>query len=497
MCPRPCCRVAALPAVVMTPAPVNKAMSPPSAARDTAIVDSLVGRARRAQRRFEAEGSQDRYDKAAKAAAWALLEPGRNQALSELAVRTTGLGNVADKVAKNHRKTLGLMRDLANARTWGIVASHEASGITEIARPVGIVGAVVPSTNPVATPANNTINALKCGNAIVLSPSPGGLEACRLLLEYVHQELVRVGIDPDLVQMIPAPANKARTGRLLESVDLALATGSPDNVRRAYTSGTPAIGVGTGNVPVIVDETADAEAAARLIARSKTFDNATSCSAENALVVVDALYDTFLAALRNEGCAIVDSTKERHVVERLWPGGRLNPQAIARDARVLIDVLELTDEVPDDTRFIAVETANAGPGHLISGEKISLVVALYRARDFADARAIVARVLDHAGAGHSVGLHTSCDERAIELGRVLPVCRIIVNQAHAIATGGSFDNGLPFSLSMGCGSWGGNSIDENLHWKHFFNVTRVVRTIPPVEPCLEDLFADYWAVCGR
>lgn len=464
---------------------------------DIALVDDLLARARAAQARYESGATQARYDRACQAAAWALLEPDRNRTLSELAVRTTGLGNVADKVTKNHRKTLGLMRDIAHAVTHGVIADDPARGLTEIARPIGVIGAVVPSTNPVATPANNIINALKCGNAIVLSPSPRGTEACRRLLDYIHDEFSKARVDPDLVQMIPAPANKTRTGRLLETVDLALATGSQDNVRRAYTCGTPAIGVGTGNVPVIVDETADAKAAARLIARSKTFDNATSCSSENALVVVDELYDSFSSALRNEGCAILDSTREHHVVERLWPDGRLNPRAIARDARVLIDILELADEVPGDTRFIAVETANAGPEHRISGEKISLVTALYRARDFADARAIVARILEHAGAGHSVGLHTSRDDRAVELGRVLPACRIIVNQAHAIATGGSFDNGVPFSLSMGCGSWGGNSIGENLHWKHFLNITRVVRTIPPNEPSLEDLFADYWAGCGR
>ena len=464
---------------------------------DIALVDDLLARARAAQARYESGATQVRYDRASQAAAWALLEPGRNRTLSELAVRSTGLGNVTDKITKNHRKTLGLMRDIAHVATCGVIAEDPARGITEIARPVGVIGAVVPSTNPVATPANNIINALKCGNAIVLSPSPKGAEACQRLLDYIHNEFSKACVDPDLVQMIPAPANKTRTGRLLETVDLALATGSQDNVRRAYTCGTPAIGVGTGNVPVIVDETANAEAAARLIARSKAFDNATSCSSENALVVVDELYDSFSAALRNEGCAILDSTKERHVVERLWPDGRLNPRAIARDARVLIDELELAEEVPGDTRFIAVETANAGPRHRISGEKISLVTALYRARDFADARTIVTRILDHAGAGHSVGLHTSRDERAVELGSVLPVCRIIVNQAHAIATGGSFDNGLPFSLSMGCGSWGGNSIDENLHWKHFLNITRVVRTIPPNEPSLEDVFEDYWAGCGR
>ena len=464
---------------------------------DTVIVDGLLARARKAQKRFESGGTQEHYDRAAEAAAWALLEPGRNRALSELAVRTTGLGNVEDKVAKNHRKTLGLMRDIAVARTWGVISADPASGITEIARAIGVIGAVVPSTNPVATPANNIINAVKCGNAIVLSPSPKGAEASRRLLEHIHREFARADIDPDLVQMIPPPANKVRTQRLLEKADLVVVTGSQDNVRRAYSSGTPAIGVGAGNVPVIVDETADLHAAAARIARSKTFDNATSCSSENALVVVDAIYGAFSRALISEGCAILDSSHENHVVERLWPGGRLNPRAIARNCDVLIDVLELGERVPAGTRFIAVETSNAGPEYLISGEKISLVTALYRARDFADARAIVARILDNAGAGHSVGLHTSRDERAIELGLTLAACRIIVNQAHCIATGGSFDNGLPFSLSMGCGSWGGNSIDENLHWKHFLNITRVVRSIPAREPSLEDVFADYWAECGR
>ena len=464
---------------------------------DIAVVDDLLTRARAAQARYETGATQARYDRAAQAAAWALLEPDRNRTLSELAVRTTGLGNVEDKVAKNHRKTLGLLRDIAPVATCGVIAEDRERGITEIARPIGVIGAVVPSTNPVATPANNIINALKCGNAIVLSPSPKGGEACGKLLDYIHHEFSKAGVDPGLVQMIPAPGNKARTQRLLEGADLVVVTGSQDNVRRAYSSGTPAIGVGTGNVPVIVDETADVRAAAARIANSKTFDNATSCSSENALVVVDTVYDSFAAALAHEGCSILDPSYESHVVDRLWPRGKLNPLAIARNCDVLINILELDGKVPCGTRFLAVETEHAGPNHPIAGEKISLVTALYRARDFAHAKAIVTRILQYAGAGHSVGLHTALDQRAVDLGLTLPACRIIVNQAHAIATGGSFDNGVPFSLSMGCGSWGGNSIDENLHWKHFLNITRVVRTIPAREPVLEDVLADYWTECGR
>ncbi|MGF1447040.1 MAG: aldehyde dehydrogenase family protein [Pikeienuella sp.] len=459
------------------------------------LVDQTVARARAAQARFEAGATQERYDRAAEAAAWAIMDPARNRALAELAVRTTGLGNVDDKVIKNHRKTLGLMRDIAGVRTCGVVRDDPATGITEIARPLGVIGSVVPSTNPAATPANNIINALKCGNAIVLSPSPKGVATCELLLTYVHAEFAKIGADPDLVQMLPAPGSKVKTQRMLETTDLVVVTGSQDNVRRAYSSGTPAIGVGAGNVTVIVDETADLEAAAQKIAASKTFDNATSCSSENAIVAVDAVYDAFVAELAKAGGATI--ADERGVVAKLWPDGKLNRQAIAQDAGPTVEALGLAGTVPPETRFIAVETAGIGPEHPLSGEKLSLVVALYRAADFQDAMDLVRRIYAHQGAGHSAGIHTALDARALELGRSLPTCRVIVNQAHTFATGGSFTNGMPFSLSMGCGSWGGNSIDENLHWRHFTQTTKVVREIPPREPSLDEIFGAYWAEAGK
>lgn len=463
---------------------------------DAAVVDLLVARARVAQHKFESGADQARYDLAAQAAGWAIMEPARNAELARLAVETTGLGNVADKITKNHRKTLGLMRDIAEAPTCGVISEDIGTGVTQIARPIGVVGAVAPSTNPIATPANNIINALKCGNAIILSPSPKGVPGCETLIGYVHAEFDRFGIDRDLVQMIPAPGNKARTQRLMEATDMIVVTGSQDNVRRAYSSGTPAVGVGAGNVTVIVDETADLRDAAQKISASKCFDNATSCSSENALVVVDAIYDKFLQALTDEGCAVLDAGMEQHVVDRLWPGGQLSREALAQDAEVLIRALDLEGRVPKGTRFIAVPASGIGPDHKLSGEKLSLVVALYRANDFEDAKQISGELFAHQGAGHSIGIHTADDSRALSLGLESPTCRVIVNQAHCFANGGSFDNGLPFSLSMGCGSWGGNSIDENLHWRHFMNVTRVVRQIPTREPSVADIFSGYWQAAG-
>ncbi len=465
-----------------------------NAQEDIGEVERTVARARAAQQEYEAKGSQARYDLAAQAAAWAIMEPARNGHLAELSVKTTGLGNVADKITKNHRKTLGLMRDIAGVKTFGAVTHSPETGITEIARAIGVVGAVVPSTNPAATPANNIINALKCGNAIVLSPSPKGVPACETLLEYVHAEFAKIGENPDLVQMVSAPGSKEKTQRLLEISDLIVVTGSQNNVRRAYTSGTPALAVGAGNVPVIVDETADLTAAARKIAASKTFDNATSCSSENALVVVDAIYDAFMIELAKVGGALIRD--EDRIVQKLWPNGHLNRAVIAQDAAQTIAALDVEGDVPADTQFILVETTGIGPEHPLSGEKLSRVAALYRADDFASACEITAQILAHQGAGHSVGLHSARDTRAIELATTLPTCRVIVNQAHCFATGGAFNNGMPFSLSMGCGSWGGNSIDDNLHWKHFMQTAKVIREIPAREPSVAEIFGEYWKAAG-
>jgi len=468
-----------------------------TAPEEIRAVDATVARARAAQARFSQNATQECYDRAALAAGWAIMEPARNREMAELAVATTGLGNVEDKVAKNHRKTLGLLRDIRDAKTCGIVRDIPELGLTEIARPVGVVGAVTPSTNPVATPANNIINALKCGNAIILSPSPAGGEACERLVGYIHAEFAKIGAEPDLVQMVPAPPSKAKTQRLMETVDLVVVTGSQDNVRRAYTSGTPAIGVGTGNATVIVDETADVAEAAKRIGASKTFDYATSCSSENAVIVLDAVRDAFLNAAHAAGGRLLDAVQTQKVKDALWQNGKLSRDMIARDTATVMRVAGIDVPEPETARFFLAPAEAIGPEEPLSGEKLSLITALYTAGDFAEAKEKAWRILLHQGAGHSVGLHSTRDDRAVELGQDLPTCRVIVNQPHCFATGGSFENGLPFSLSMGCGTWGGNTIDDNLHYRHFLNMTKVARPISPQAPTVEEIFADYWGEAGK
>lgn len=454
-------------------------------------VSEVVARARRAQDIYN-DYTQAQVDEVVTALGWSIVNPENNIELAKLAVRDTGLGNIEDKVTKNRRKTLGLLRDLKGARSVGVVAEDSDKGIIEIARPVGVVAAIVPSTNPAATPANKTINALKGRNAIVLAPSPKGASSCDLLIELMRIELERVGAPLDLVQRLPSPISKAATEQLMQQVDLVVATGSQNNVRAAYTSGTPAIGVGAGNVVSIIDESADIESAAQKIVISKSFDNSTSCSSENQLIVVNEVYDKTLNALITAGAVMLDASDRARLGEKLWENGRLNQAIIAKKAPEIARQCGLKTRGVESAKILLVEATGIGEAHPFSGEKLSPVLTVFRATDFKQACESATEIMNYQGKGHSISIHTTIDQRALNLGLTLPICRVIVNQIHCFATGGSFDNGLPFSLSMGCGAWGKNNISDNLNYKHYLNTTRVVRTIKPVKPSLEDIFSDYW-----
>lgn len=459
-------------------------------------IAELVDRARAAQRVADAY-DQQRIDELVVAAGWAIIEPVRNRELAELAVADTGIGNVDDKVRKNHRKTLGLLRDLAGAKSVGVIAEDEARGIIEIARPVGVVCAITPSTNPAATPANKIINALKGRNAVILAPSPKGWSTAERLIGYIHAQFDRIGAPRDLVQLLPAPVSKASTAELMRRCDLVVATGSQANVRGAYASGTPAFGVGAGNVAGIVDETADVEAAADRVLRSKTFDNATSCSSENSLVIVEPVRGAMIAALERRGAVAIDAQRKAALQQLMWPDGHLSPAVIGQSARAIAERAGWSDIAARDPRILMVDEDGVGPDHPYSGEKLSPVLAIYTARDFDDAARIVERIYAWQGAGHSVGLHSARPQRALQLGLALPVARVILNQAHAIATGGSFDNGLPFSLSMGCGTWGRNNFSDNMNYRHYLNITRVSRPIAERVPAEREIFGAFFDKYGR
>jgi sulfoacetaldehyde dehydrogenase len=470
--------------------------APPIAADDvTAQIAALLERARTAQRVAETY-DQQRIDDVVAAVAWAIYRPDRAEALAELAVTVTGLGNVPDKIRKNQRKTFGTLRDLTGARSVGVVDNDPNTGITEYAKPVGVVAAVCPSTNPAATPANKTMMVLKGRNAVVLSPSPKGASTCRLLLGFIHEELDKLGAPRDLVQMLESPT-KALATELMRQADLVVVTGSQRNVQAAYSSGTPAIGVGAGNAPVIVAPDADLPDAAEKIRASKTFDNATSCSSENSLYLHADIYQPMLDELTARGGYLCTEEEKRRLQQVMWTDGKLSAEVIAQPAGKIAALAGLDSEAARGAEFFMVTEDGVGPGFPFSGEKISVVLTVYRFTGIDEALERIQTMLDHQGAGHSCGIHTADESLARTVAERLRVARVLVNQAHCFGNGGSFDNGLGFTLTMGAGTWAGNSISENLSYRHFLNTTRLARVIPPREPSEEDLWGRYFEVYGR
>jgi sulfoacetaldehyde dehydrogenase len=374
-------------------------------------------------------------------------------------VEVTEIGELESKVVKNQRKTFGTLRDLLRVKSTGIIEEIPEKGLVKWAKPVGVVAAITPSTNPSATPVNKAMMALKGGNAIVIAPPPAGWAASKPVVDAMRAELKKIGLPQDLVQIIPAPVTRESSTRLMELADL-------------------------------LDD------AAHKIMLSKCFDYATSCSSENAVVILDVVYDRALEALANQGGYLATAEERRRIAERLWVDGKLNRAVIAQGPEVLIDVFELGPKARG-SKFVMAEETGVGKAHPLSGEKLSLVLTVYRARDFADAKRIVRAILDYQGKGHSCGIHTKDLAHARELAADIDVVRVLVNQAHTFGNGGSFDNGLPFTLTMGCGTWQANAFADNLNWRHFVNITHLVTTIPEDKPSEEALFGQYWKKYGK
>ncbi len=470
----------------------------PLVARETgpeAVVAQLIARAHAAMKIYDND-DQARVDEAVTALAWSIYKPENAKLLAELAVADTGLGNVSSKIIKNTRKTFGTLRDLMRVKTVGVICEEPDKGMVKYAKPVGVVGAVCPSTNPAATPVNKAMMALKGGNAVIIAPSPAGAATTAKTVELMRAELNRAGHPEDLVQMLPAPVNKELTQALMNQCDLAVVTGSQNNVKRAMQSGTVAIGVGAGNVPVIVDSCADLDDAAEKICASKIFDNSTSCSSENAVILLDDVYEDAMAALERAGGWRCTPDERNRVENTLWINGNLNRKVIAKDADVTAEIFALP-EAARSAKFFMVEEAAVAGKHTFADEKLSLVLTVYRASDFDDAMRIARDILNVTGKGHSVGIHTKDHDHARRLAETTDVVRVLVNQAHTFGNGGSFDNSLPFTLSMGGGTWAGNTISENLNWRHFINITHLVTTIAEDKPSEDELFGAYWSKYGK
>ncbi len=336
---------------------------------------------------------------------------------------------------------------------------------------------------------------LKTRNAVIFAPHPRAKRSCKLTADFMREGLKKVGAPLDLIQYLEEPSIEL-TGELMKAVDLVVATGGTPMVKAAYSSGTPAYGVGAGNSVCIVDETADIADAAHKIFLSKTFDNATSCSTENSGVFQEAIFDRMVEALNSEGGYLCSLEEKAKLKAAMWPDGKhLNPKIVGQHARVIAGLAGIP--VPENTSFLMVLGEVIGSEDPFSGEKISPVITLWKFRTFDEAIAYVNDITAYSGRGHSCGLHTTREERIVELGLKARVTRIMVRQPQCYANSGDYVNGMPFSLTLGCGTWGGNIASENITWKHFINTTWVSSPIEPVIPQEEEIFGAYWKRYGK
>lgn len=458
-------------------------------------VELTVARARAAQAAI-AGYTQEQADALCVAVAWAVTRDDRARELARLAVDESGFGNYDDKVTKIRKRVLGVLADMRQVRTVGVVEDDPARGLTKIAKPVGVVAALIPITGPDATPPVKALFALKGRNAIVLAPHPKSAATTNLVAGYMRAACEQVGAPADLVQVLPAPS-VAATGELMRQADLVVATGGAGMVRAAYSSGTPAYGVGVGNSVHVVDETADLDDAAAAIAAAKTFDYATSCLADNAIVVRDRVYDRLLGKLAAAGGHLCTPDQADALAKTMWPDGGPVPVAavIAKPASVIAGLAGF--EIAPDRTFLIVEQSGTGPEHPFSGEKLNVVLAAYRyAGDISAAVTQVNEITGYQGLGHTCGIHTSRDEHVAVLANGTRTARVLVNQ-NLNEGAGSPRNRLPFTLSLSCGTWGGNITTENVNASHFVNLTWVSRPVEPVAPTDEELFAAHWERHGR
>lgn len=461
------------------------------------IIAALVARARAAQA-VAATWDQARVDEVCVAVGWSVYKDDNISLLAASAVEETGMGVVADKVTKHKNKVLGVLRDLRTAKTVGLIEVDEARGLRKYAKPVGVVAALAPVTNPTATPASNGLSILKGRNAVIFAPHPKAKRSSAMAVGFMRAALKKVGAPEDLVQLVEEPSVEL-TQELMRQADLVVATGGGAMVKAAYSSGTPAYGVGPGNAVQLLAEDADAADAAAKIATSKCFDNATSCSSENSVVAHAAVYDAFVAAMKERGGHLCSPAEKARLRSWLWVAGKdghevLNPRVIARDAAVIARDAGLS--VPEGTRFLMVEAEGSPADEKFTQEKISPVLTLWKCASFEAGLALVVGITDACGTGHSSGIFSSRDDYIDRMGLTMRSSRVMVRQGMASGNGGTFANGMPSTVTLGCGTWGGNITTENIHWRHFINVTWLSLPLPQSRPTDDEIFGAYLAKYG-
>ncbi|SBV97020.1 Sulfoacetaldehyde dehydrogenase (acylating) [uncultured delta proteobacterium] len=452
------------------------------------VVDSLIERARVAQK--VAEGySQERVLELARAIA--LTAIGNARKWAELTMEETGLGDLQSKINRINDRPRGVMRDLLTAKTVGVIEVDEKRDLIKLGKPVGVIGAIVPMTVPETVPVIKGMNSIMGRNATVFSPHPRSKKITAIVVNEMRATMKRFGAPEDLFLCIENPTLD-QSQELMRKCDLVIATGGQGLVKAAYSSGTPAYGVGTGNVVSVVEESADVAAAAEKIIGSKINDLATGCSTENSILVQKTVYGAFIKAMQANGAKLCDAGEKAKLQNVLWADGHLNGSLICRPAPVIAKAAGIA--VPADCNVLMVEEDGYGPDYPFSGEKLSVVLTVYRYDGFDDAVARVNAIQAYQGAGHSCGIHSANEDHIMQFALRTKTARVMINSPQNKANAGSFKNGMPFTISLGCGTWGGNSASENITYKHYINTTWVARWHEEwVQPDDKTLFGDVLA----
>ena len=461
-------------------------------------IDEQLALAKKAQLQID-NYSQEQVDEMCLAIGWEVYKDDNIEKLAKMAVEETAFGNVESKIIKHKRKVGGVLYDIKGVKSVGLMERNEETGISKYAKPVGVVCGILPATNPTATCGGKAISILKGRNAVIFKPSSRALEATRETINMMREGLKKVGAPMDLIQILEDPSRDG-IAELMQKSDIVVATGSGQVVRAAYSSGTPSYGVGQGNAVAIIAEDAKVNEAAKMICASKYFDYATSCSSENSVIPLECIYDEFMKEMQANDCFLVTGEDREKLKNTMWQVNAkgklaLNQDIIAKSVQHIAKLAGIT--VPDTAKIILVEGTQPIYEDKFYDEKISPVLTVYKAKDFQDAYRILVELTDKVGRGHSCGIHTFKKEYIEFLGNNMKTSRVTVRQPMSAGNGGHPANRMPSTATLGCGTWGGNSTTENVHWKHFINITWVNEPVDAWTFSDEDMWGEFWKKNGK
>ncbi|MDP9056692.1 MAG: aldehyde dehydrogenase family protein [Pseudomonadota bacterium] len=449
-------------------------------------VAALVARSRAAQAQI-ADYTQAQVDRLIRGMVWAVAKESTAEMIAQQTVDETQLGNYDGKFLKIFRKTRATLMDIIDDKSVGVIEEDKARNLIKIAKPVGVIGALSPSTNPEATPVIKAICAVKGRNSIIVAPHPRARITNRIICDLMRDALVKMGAPADLVIPIETPSVE-KTNEVMRQCDRILATGGSPMVKAAYSSGTPALGVGVGNAVITVDDTADLDEAAEMIRISKTLDLAASCSSDNSVILLDAIHDEMLAKLERQGGYVVNADEKAMLQGVIWVDGLINAKAVAQPADRIAGMAGFS--IPEGKQFFIVPETGYGPEYPFSGEKMTVTMALYRVPDIDAAITLTNNIQGYQGQGHSCGIYSRSDENILKLAMGTKTSRVMVNQPQSASNSGNLWNGMRQTFSLGCGSWGGNGTNNNISWIDLVNITWISKPLAQTKvlPSDEALF---------